>query len=75
MLRMMVALYQVARPWLGIILPEDEHGQDLAEYGLIIALVAIAAVAALGVLSGGIDDVLNSVADTLSGAVGGEGDS
>jgi len=46
----------------------QEEGQDLAEYGLIIALVAIAAIVALGVLSGGISSVLGSISGTLSGA-------
>ena len=47
---------------------QDETGQALAEYGLIIALVAVAAIAALVVLAGGISDVLNSVSGQLSGA-------
>ncbi len=33
---------------------QDEAGQALAEYGLIIALVAVAAIGALALLAGGI---------------------
>jgi pilus assembly protein Flp/PilA len=46
----------------------DEEGQGLAEYGLILALVGIAALGALAAISGGINDVLNAVGSTLSGA-------
>lgn len=37
---------------------EDEDGQGLVEYGLILALVAIAAIVGLGLLGGGINDTL-----------------
>ncbi len=65
MLRLLTDLYTVVKPWLGVAY-DDESGQDLAEYGLIIALVAIAAVTALGVLSGGISSVLSSIASSLN---------
>ena len=42
-----------------------EEGQGLAEYGLILALVAILCVGALTALQGGIDGILNSVAGSL----------
>mgnify|MGYP005860384899 CR=1 FL=1 len=35
----------------------DEHGQGLAEYGLILAFVALVAIAALGVMG---DAIANS---------------
>jgi len=47
---------------------DDEKGAELAEYGLVLALVAVAAIVALGVLGGGISDTLNNVGDTISGA-------
>jgi len=42
-----------------------ERGQGLAEYALILALIAIAAVVALGVLSGAIQGILNTIASSL----------
>ncbi len=47
---------------------DDEKGAELAEYGLVLALVAVAAIVALGVLGGGISDTLTSVGNTISGA-------
>jgi pilus assembly protein Flp/PilA len=47
---------------------QDETGQALAEYGLIIALVAVAAIAALILLAGGITDVFTDVSGELTGA-------
>ncbi len=38
---------------------KQEEGQGMAEYGLIIALVAIALIAGLGVLRGGIEGVFD----------------
>jgi len=43
----------------------DEEGQGLAEYGLILALVAVLCVAALTSLKGGIVNTLNSVTSSL----------
>jgi pilus assembly protein Flp/PilA len=45
----------------------DEEGQGLAEYGLILALVAVAAIAALGFLGDGIVGSLETVTDSLGG--------
>ncbi len=42
-----------------------EEGQGLAEYAMILALVAVVAVAALSPLGTGILNVLNSVVGTL----------
>lgn len=43
----------------------SEKGQGLAEYALILALIAILAIAALGVLSGAINGILSSVGAAL----------
>lgn len=42
-----------------------EDGQGMVEYALIIALVAIALVAALTALSGGLGAVFNSITHSL----------
>ena len=42
-----------------------EEGQGLAEYGLILALVAVLCVGALGLLQGGIGATLASVTASL----------
>jgi len=47
---------------------QEETGQALAEYGLIIALVAVVAIAALVLLAGGITDVLTDISTALTGA-------
>jgi pilus assembly protein Flp/PilA len=43
----------------------DEQGQGLAEYGLILALVAVLAVTALGTLSTAVNATLTAVAGKL----------
>jgi Flp pilus assembly pilin Flp len=48
-----------------------QKGQDLTEYALIIALIVILAVVAVQALGGSIQSVLQNIADTLSGALGG----
>jgi len=42
-----------------------EEGQSLVEYALIIALVAIALVAGLGVLQRGISDTFDTIVTSL----------
>lgn len=46
-------------------LANDEEGQGLAEYGLIIALVAVVAIAALTALGGGIVSSLGEITAAL----------
>jgi pilus assembly protein Flp/PilA len=46
-----------------------EEGQDLAEYGLIIALIAIACIAALTALGGDIGSALSSIGGKISAGV------
>ena len=42
-----------------------EEGQDLAEYGLIIALIAVVAVAALTALGTSVSTILSSIAGAI----------
>lgn len=46
----------------------DDHGQDLVEYALLIALVAIAAIAFIPGLTGAIQSVFGRIADALGAA-------
>ena len=49
--------------WLNVYVAplRREEGQGMAEYALIIALVAVALVAALGLLQGGISGVFSDI--------------
>jgi len=44
---------------------DEESGQTLVEYALIISLVALACIAALGFLSHKIQDLFSSAGDSL----------
>ena len=44
---------------------EEESGQTLVEYGLILALISIAAIAIMGTVGGNIVDVFTAVANKL----------
>lgn len=50
---------------------QDEEGQGLVEYALIIVLIAIALVTVLTLLKGNLANVFNSIGSTLSSGVGG----
>jgi pilus assembly protein Flp/PilA len=44
---------------------DDERGQGLAEYALILALIAIIAIAALIFLGGEISGILSTIGESL----------
>jgi pilus assembly protein Flp/PilA len=44
----------------------DEEGQGLAEYALILVLIAVAVIVALTALGGKIGEVFNKVTDNLN---------
>jgi pilus assembly protein Flp/PilA len=48
----------------------EEAGQTLVEYGLIVALISIVAIAALGLVGDNVTAVFNSVANALTGTGG-----
>ena len=51
----------------------DESGQDLAEYALLIALIALVVIGAVTLLGTSIQTVFTNIATALGGAVGGGG--
>lgn len=48
---------------------ENESGATAIEYGLIAALVSVAAIAALQAMGGSLDAMFSSVSETLDDAV------
>jgi pilus assembly protein Flp/PilA len=44
----------------------DESGQDLAEYGLLLALIAVALVTAIGVFKNAIVNAFNRATSAMS---------
>ena len=52
---------------------KDESGQGMVEYGLIIALIAIAVIAALTALGPKISSIFNTAGSKLDAATGGGG--
>jgi Flp pilus assembly pilin Flp len=45
---------------------KKEEGQTMAEYGVILAVITVGIVVALTALSGGIQDAIGNVVDTLT---------
>ena len=43
----------------------EESGQGMVEYGLIIALIAIAVIVVLGQLGGGLNDIFTAIKEKL----------
>lgn len=48
----------------------DESGQDLIEYALVAALIALGAVAAMGSVASGINNAFSTVSSDLTSAIG-----
>jgi Flp pilus assembly pilin Flp len=53
----------------------DEAGQDLAEYALLLAFIAIAVVLTLPLLGQAIDGIFNNITGELNAAPGGSASS
>jgi Flp pilus assembly pilin Flp len=47
-------------------LPKNQTGQDLAEYGLLIGLIALAVVVAVGFLGDGLLATFTAIADVVN---------
>lgn len=45
----------------------DEEGQGMVEYGLIIALVSIVVILALTAIGGGLNTIFENISNTLTG--------
>jgi pilus assembly protein Flp/PilA len=52
-------------PRLLVRMHNEEDGQGLTEYALILALIAVIAIAALTLLGGNVTDVLSTAANSL----------
>jgi len=48
---------------------KSEKGQDLAEYSILIGLIALLVVVSLTILGGVINDIFNAIAAAFQGAV------
>jgi pilus assembly protein Flp/PilA len=55
---------------LAFVRRRDEDGQGLAEYALILALIAIVAIAALLFMGSQISDKLSTIGSTLNSVAG-----
>jgi len=51
----------------------DESGQDLAEYTMLIVLIAIACIGAVTALGDGVETGMQDAANMLAGGGGGSG--
>ena len=51
--------------YLNSLITRDERGQGLAEYALILALIAVLAIAAVTFLGGQINEILSSVGEAI----------
>ena len=50
---------------------KEEEGQDLIEYALLAALIAVASIAAMNTLGGKIADLFGKIGGSLDAAPGG----
>ena len=55
-------------------LMKDESGATMIEYGLIAALISVAAILALTAMGGSLRTMFNTVSTALNTAVGGGGE-
>jgi pilus assembly protein Flp/PilA len=46
-----------------------EDGQDLVEYSLVVALIALGAVAGMSALASGINNAFNTISTTLASSL------
>lgn len=61
-------IHMVISNLLGYLRRDDEEGQTLVEYGLLLALIAIVVIAALVVLGPIVSGIFDEVGDSLNAA-------
>ena len=66
----MLTTWVAVETWCGTAREDAECGQSMAEYALILAMVALMALAMLVHLGQPARNVFNNVAETMSGAAG-----
>jgi pilus assembly protein Flp/PilA len=54
-------MFQYIQAWFATHIPRSERGQDLAEYGMLIGLVALVVVGAVIVLGGSLTAVFTAI--------------
>ena len=62
----MLLINMVVSTVMARLMADKEEGQTLVEYGLILALISIAAIAIMGTVGGNIVDVFTTVSDELA---------
>lgn len=55
-------MFQFIRAWFATHIPRSERGQDLAEYGMLIGLVALVVVGAVIILGTNLTTVFTAIA-------------
>ena len=45
---------------------KDDEGATLVEYGLVVSLIAVAAIVAIGTLGGKVSDTFNAIANKIT---------
>ena len=60
-------MLNILKAWMVTHLPQDEKGQDAAEYALLIAFIALVIVGAVVLLGNNISAVFDSIAGTIAG--------
>ena len=50
-------------------LARDESGQDLPEYAILLALLALVVIVSIGIMGGRISEVLHTTGTSLEGGV------
>ncbi len=56
--------------WLRTFAAEEEEGQTLIEYGLILVLIAIVVIVLLTAVGGSLNTIFANIRDVLGGAAG-----